>query len=161
MEFDQASRVYDHSRSYSSFWSHQNKHEHAEECKRRRGWETDYEMIVRKFKKGFQEVPEIVFWNLRCSDATPVTCSRRGVNLMRLFLDKDVPSFTPIEAMELATASEEHQKLLVYDRVVLPIFLQADAEDDSQDSFDDLIETDLAAHAKFDVIMDKKRKHKT
>jgi len=143
MEFDQASGVYNRNRNYSSFWFHKEKCQHAEEC--RRGWETDYEMIVRKFKEnGFHQVPEIVFWKLRYSAATPVTCNRRGVvmlsgfskNLMKLFLHKDVPSFTPIEAMEQAIASEEYQKLFVYDRLVLPIFLQADAKDDLQDDSD-------------------------
>ncbi|OIT07344.1 hypothetical protein A4A49_17621 [Nicotiana attenuata] len=39
-------------------------------------WETDYEAIVRKFReKGYGNcVPQIVFWNLRDSIATPVSC---------------------------------------------------------------------------------------
>lgn len=37
-------------------------------------WETDYQVIQRKFrKKGYQKMPEIVFWNLGDSAATPVT----------------------------------------------------------------------------------------
>ncbi|PHU00135.1 hypothetical protein BC332_29922 [Capsicum chinense] len=36
-------------------------------------WDTDYQVIRRKFKrKGYNRVPEIVFWNLRNSRATPV-----------------------------------------------------------------------------------------
>lgn len=31
-------------------------------------WETDYQAIKRKFgEKGYENVPEIVFWNLRSS----------------------------------------------------------------------------------------------
>ncbi|KAK9665756.1 hypothetical protein RND81_14G133800 [Saponaria officinalis] len=38
-----------------------------------RNWETDYMVIQRKFKAaGYQNVPEIVFWNLRHSRSTPV-----------------------------------------------------------------------------------------
>ncbi|KAK3041335.1 hypothetical protein RJ639_002316 [Escallonia herrerae] len=47
MEFDQASR-------------------HGYRKVRPKGWETDYEVIQRKFKeKGYSNVPKIVFWNLR------------------------------------------------------------------------------------------------
>uniref|UniRef100_A0A7C9DN94 Uncharacterized protein n=1 Tax=Opuntia streptacantha TaxID=393608 RepID=A0A7C9DN94_OPUST len=121
MEFDQAARI-DHYESYSDSETDVDESQHAKEC-RSRGWETDYEIIVRKFKgSGFNQVPEIVFWNLRSSRATPVTSNQRGVamlsgfskNLMKLFFDKD-GSFTPLEAMELAISSEEYQKLTVYD----------------------------------------------
>ncbi|PWA40020.1 hypothetical protein CTI12_AA493010 [Artemisia annua] len=59
-------------------------------------WETDYEAIQRKFKShGYVNVPEIVFWNLRDSRATPVTANQKGVallsgfskNLLTLFLE--------------------------------------------------------------------------
>uniref|UniRef100_A0A803KSW2 Plant/T31B5-30 protein n=1 Tax=Chenopodium quinoa TaxID=63459 RepID=A0A803KSW2_CHEQI len=94
----------------------------AEKC-RRKGWETDYEAIKRKFReKGFGKVPEIVFWNLRPSEATPVTATQEGVvllsgfskNLMKLFFERD-GIFTPLEAMELAIAGEEYKELIVYD----------------------------------------------
>lgn len=101
MEFDEASTQYDYSGTDEN--NDVDESQQAEEC-RRRGWETDYEMVVRKFKEnGFEQVPEIVFWNLRSSMATPVTCNQPGVvmlsgfskNLMKLFFDKD-GSFTPL-----------------------------------------------------------------
>ncbi|KAJ0038851.1 hypothetical protein Pint_23793 [Pistacia integerrima] len=46
-------------------------------------WETDYQVIVRKYtEKGYGSVlPEIVFWNLRDSRATPVAATQKGVAL--------------------------------------------------------------------------------
>ncbi|KAL3625188.1 hypothetical protein CASFOL_030642 [Castilleja foliolosa] len=87
-------------------------------------WETDYEAIVRKFKeKGYGEcVPEIVFWKLGKSEATPVQANQPGValvsgfssNLMTLFLElseiKD-----PEAVMEVAISGQEYQKLQVFD----------------------------------------------
>lgn len=62
-------------------------------------WETDYQVIVTKFtEKGYGSVvPEIVFWNLRDSRATPVSGMQKGValvsgfskNLLTLFLDNE------------------------------------------------------------------------
>lgn len=121
MEFDQAARM-DHYQSYSDSETDDDESQCAEKC-RSRGWETDYEIIVRKFNEsGFNQVPEIVFWNLRSSRSTPVTFNQPGVamlsgfskNLMKLFFNKD-GSFTPLEAMELAISSEEYQKLTVSD----------------------------------------------
>ncbi|KAJ8448658.1 hypothetical protein Cgig2_010545 [Carnegiea gigantea] len=64
MYFDQAPRTFHTNRSYSHFWFDRDERQRAEE-RRRRGWETDYEMIVRKFKEnGFLQVPEIVFRTL-------------------------------------------------------------------------------------------------
>ncbi|KAJ8749402.1 hypothetical protein K2173_018894 [Erythroxylum novogranatense] len=87
-------------------------------------WETDYQVIVKKFtEKGFGNViPEIVFWNLRDSRATPVPGSEKGValvsgfskNLMKLFLDGD-GVISPEAVMEAAISSEEYQKLVVID----------------------------------------------
>lgn len=50
-------------------------------------WETDYQTIVRKFtKKGYGNcVPQIVFWNLRESRATPVPANQKGVALVSGF----------------------------------------------------------------------------
>ena len=47
-------------------------------------WETDYEAIQRKFReKGYRSIiPEIVFWNLRDSHATPVPGTQKGVALV-------------------------------------------------------------------------------
>ncbi|RWR78842.1 hypothetical protein CKAN_00739400 [Cinnamomum micranthum f. kanehirae] len=87
-------------------------------------WETDYEVIQRKYKeKGYgSSVPEIVFWNLRDSRATPVAGREKGValvsgfskNLLTIFLDKD-GVVNPEGVMEAAVAGEEYQKLTVFD----------------------------------------------
>ncbi|PWA68630.1 hypothetical protein CTI12_AA303890 [Artemisia annua] len=95
-------------------------------------WETDYEAIQRKFKsQGYVNVPEIVFWNLRDSRATPVTANQKGVallsgfskNLLTLFLEgggminpEDVPKrsgLNPVEIMDAAISGELYQKLVV------------------------------------------------
>ncbi|PWA53663.1 hypothetical protein CTI12_AA442970 [Artemisia annua] len=99
-----------------------------------RPWETDYEAIRRKFKShGYVNVPEIVFWNLRDSRATPVTANQKGVallsgfskNLLTLFLEgggvinpEDVPKrrgLNPVEIMKAAISGELYQKLVVCD----------------------------------------------
>ncbi|OAO91619.1 hypothetical protein AXX17_AT5G41380 [Arabidopsis thaliana] len=86
-------------------------------------WETDYEVVQRKYKeKGFQNVPEIVFWNLRDSSATPVVSKQKGVamvsgfskNLLTLFLEEG-GIVNPEDVMLLAIKGEEYQKLAVYD----------------------------------------------
>ncbi|XP_058772556.1 uncharacterized protein LOC131646565 [Vicia villosa] len=87
-------------------------------------WETDYQSITRKYKeKGYgSAVPQIVFWNLRDSRATPVPATQKGValvsgfskNLLTLFLDNE-GDISPVEAMEAAIAGPEYQKLVVVD----------------------------------------------
>ncbi|XP_050225383.1 uncharacterized protein LOC126674893, partial [Mercurialis annua] len=87
-------------------------------------WETDYKAIVRKYtEKGYgNAVPEIVFWNLRDSKATPVPATQNGValvsgfskNLIKLFLDGD-GAIDPVSVMEAAISGEEYQKLAVLD----------------------------------------------
>ncbi|KAJ4957449.1 hypothetical protein NE237_024560 [Protea cynaroides] len=86
-------------------------------------WETDYETIQRKFKEsGYTTVPEIVFWNLRDSQATPVPSIQSGValvsgfskNLVTLFFEGD-GVLNPNAVMELAISGEEYQKLVVLD----------------------------------------------
>ncbi|GMY26614.1 DUF2828 domain-containing protein [Fagus crenata] len=87
-------------------------------------WETDYQVIQRKFRnKGYgSSVPEIVFWNLRDSRATPVPGTQNGValvsgyskNLMKLFLDNDGRT-NPEAVMEAAISGEEYHKLVVLD----------------------------------------------
>ncbi|KAG0461606.1 hypothetical protein HPP92_021571 [Vanilla planifolia] len=89
-----------------------------------RAWETDYELICRKFREaGFgSSVPEIVFWNLRNSQSIPVPSTKQGValvsgfskNLLKLFLDGD-GVIMPAAFMEMAIAGEEYQKLKVFD----------------------------------------------
>ncbi|KAK0607292.1 hypothetical protein LWI29_012686 [Acer saccharum] len=89
----------------------------------KKGWETDYEVIQRKFKEhGYTKVPEIVFWNLRNSNSTPVVAKQSGVamvsgfskNLLTLFLDEG-GIVNAEDVMGLALAGEEYKKLLVYD----------------------------------------------
>ncbi|PHT59656.1 hypothetical protein CQW23_02019 [Capsicum baccatum] len=86
-------------------------------------WETDYQTIVRKFKKkGYENcVPEIVFWNLRDSRATPAEANQKGValvsgfskNLLTLFMEER--EIHPEAIMEEAISGKEYQKLVVVD----------------------------------------------
>ena len=88
------------------------------------GWETDYEVIKRKFgEKGYgSAVPQIVFWNLRDSRATPVPATEKGVallsgfskNLLKIFLDNE-GDINPEDIMEAAISGVEYSKLLVLD----------------------------------------------
>ncbi|CAN8299561.1 unnamed protein product [Cochlearia groenlandica] len=87
-------------------------------------WETDYQAIVRKFReKGYGEaVPEIVFWNLRDSRATPVPGREKGValvsgfskNLIKVFMEQD-GEIDPMTIMEAVIAKEEYMGLVVVD----------------------------------------------
>ncbi|MED6124771.1 hypothetical protein PIB30_062051, partial [Stylosanthes scabra] len=87
-------------------------------------WETDYQAITRKYsEKGYgSAVPQIVFWNLRDSRATPVPSTQDGValvsgfskNLMSLFMDSD-GEINPVAAMEAAISGPEYGKLVVID----------------------------------------------
>ncbi|PHU21722.1 hypothetical protein BC332_06829 [Capsicum chinense] len=86
-------------------------------------WETDYQAIQRKFaEKGYKNVPEIVFWNLRDSRSTPVLEKQSGValvsgfskNLLTMFLEGG-GIVDPVQVMELAISGEEYQKLVVFD----------------------------------------------
>ncbi|KAM0027076.1 putative von Willebrand factor A-like domain superfamily [Helianthus debilis subsp. tardiflorus] len=74
-------------------------------------WETDYQVIKRKFiEKGYGgAMPEMVFWNLRDSRATPVAGKENGValvsgfskNLMTLFME-DGGQLNPESVMDSA-----------------------------------------------------------
>ncbi|XP_028771921.1 uncharacterized protein LOC114729127 [Neltuma alba] len=87
-------------------------------------WETDYEVIKRKYReKGFgSAVPQIVFWNLRNSRATPVASNQDGValvsgfskNLLQMFLDND-GAINPQAVMEAAIAGKEYDRLRLLD----------------------------------------------
>ena len=90
---------------------------------RRSGWETDYEVIQRKFREnGYNKVPEIVSWNLRNSKATPVPSDQSGValvsgfskNLVKLFLENG-GIINPVAVMHEAISGEMYQKLAIYD----------------------------------------------
>ncbi|KAK9926254.1 hypothetical protein M0R45_023495 [Rubus argutus] len=114
MEFDQASG---HNRS-CYYIRNQN------ESQNNSSWETDYEVIQRKFReRGYGDVvPQIVFWNLRHSESTPVTGTQKGVallsgfskNLLKLFLGKDGVT-RPDQTMEEAISGKEYQNLVVVD----------------------------------------------
>ncbi|KAK9748882.1 hypothetical protein RND81_02G087800 [Saponaria officinalis] len=88
-------------------------------------WETDYNVIRRKFEeKGYGEaVPEIVFWNLRDSRATPVSKNQKGCalvsgfskNAMKLFLDGKQDALDPQAVMESAISGDEYKSLVVVD----------------------------------------------
>ncbi|KAH7857393.1 hypothetical protein Vadar_012165 [Vaccinium darrowii] len=110
MEFDQASG---HNNYYGSGYHRASSND----------WETDYMVIQRKFKeKGYEKVPEIVFWNLRNSSSTPVHSKQAGValvsgfskNLVTLFLDGG-EILSPEAVMLQAISGEEYQKLVVLD----------------------------------------------
>ncbi|XP_058772552.1 uncharacterized protein LOC131646559 [Vicia villosa] len=113
MEFDEASKNYDMESENSDIDQASGN-----------SWETDYQAITRKYKeKGYgSAVPQIVFWNLRNSKATPVPSTQKGValvsgfskNLLTLFLDNE-GDISPLEAMEAAIAGPEYQKLVVLD----------------------------------------------
>ncbi|XP_010671050.2 uncharacterized protein LOC104887958 [Beta vulgaris subsp. vulgaris] len=86
-------------------------------------WETDYMVIQRKFKEsGYEKVPEIVFWNLRHSKATPVPSTQPGValvsgfskNLVTLFLEEG-GILNPEDVMLAAVAKPEYDQLVLYD----------------------------------------------
>lgn len=53
-------------------------------------WETDYQAIVMKFgEKGYwSSAPEIVFWNLGDSRATPMPRNQKGVALVSEFSEE-------------------------------------------------------------------------
>ncbi|KAI3854459.1 hypothetical protein MKW92_010084 [Papaver armeniacum] len=113
MEFNQASRKAD-------YWE-QMENGSAEENE----WETDYRVIQKKFRAaGYKKVPEIVFWNLRDSLATPVTGEQKGValvsgfskNMLKLFLEGGtLNDLQPVAVMERAISGAEYNKLVVVD----------------------------------------------
>ncbi|KAI3914566.1 hypothetical protein MKW92_021259, partial [Papaver armeniacum] len=126
MEFNEAnrSRGYNpYSSGYYNPYSHQSPRLSIDPAEK---WETDYQVIQNKFReKGYMNVPEIVFWNLRESHSTPVLCQQKGVamvsgfskNMVKVFLDEDsdFSQFTPSGVMEKAISGEEYNKLVVVD----------------------------------------------
>ncbi|XP_004301068.1 PREDICTED: uncharacterized protein L728-like [Fragaria vesca subsp. vesca] len=122
MEFDQASGYrsgYGYGYRYSSY----SESESEDDVSKNR-WETDYEVIQRKFEeKGYGDaVPQIVFWNLRDSKSTPVLATQPGVallsgfskNALKMFLDDD-GQIRPNRIMEKAISGKEYQHLVVVD----------------------------------------------
>ncbi|KAK1395295.1 GPI inositol-deacylase PGAP1-like protein [Heracleum sosnowskyi] len=86
-------------------------------------WETDYMVIQRKFREqGYKKVPDIVFWNLRDSSATPVKATQNGVallsgfskNLLTIFLE-EAGQMNPETVMMAAISGDDYQKLVLYD----------------------------------------------
>ena len=67
-------------------------------------------------------MPEIVFWNLRDSEATPIPSDQGGValvsgfskNLVKLFLEND-GIINPMTVMHQAITRKMYEKLVVYD----------------------------------------------
>ncbi|GFQ05602.1 uncharacterized protein l728 [Phtheirospermum japonicum] len=120
MEFDQASQPYQH----PNYYYHQYPCVTNNESNQNQKWETDYEAIVRKFtEKGYGDcVPEIVFWNLRDSKATPVPANQPGValvsgyskNLMTMFLEEG-GIMNPEAVMDAAISGKMYEKLEVFD----------------------------------------------
>ncbi|KAF2572580.1 hypothetical protein F2Q70_00003337 [Brassica cretica] len=105
MEFDEA----------SSSYSRYNTRETS-------SWETNYLVIVSKYKEKGYGVPEIVFWNLRDSKSTPVARSDKGValvsgfskNLIKMFLDND-GEIDPMTIMDAVISGPEYNELVVID----------------------------------------------
>ncbi|KAK1299226.1 hypothetical protein QJS10_CPB14g01463 [Acorus calamus] len=87
-----------------------------------RPWETDYMAIKGMYEEKGYAVPEIVFWNLRHSRATPVTSLEKGValvsgfskNMLKVFLEGD-GVIDPVLIMDAAIAGEEYSELVVFD----------------------------------------------
>ena len=87
-------------------------------------WDTDYNVICRKFRDaGYGDVvPQVVFWNLRDSQSTPVTSTQPGCamvsgfskNFLKIFLQND-GVVSPEAIMKEAIAGDEYQKLAVFD----------------------------------------------
>ncbi|KAG9446530.1 hypothetical protein H6P81_012658 [Aristolochia fimbriata] len=85
-------------------------------------WETDYQVIKKKFTKRGYSVPEMVFWNLRDSRAMPVPGDAKGValvsgfskNLLKIFLEGD-GVMNPVAVMEAALKGKEYDDLVVLD----------------------------------------------
>ncbi|KAL6177890.1 hypothetical protein ACLB2K_049411 [Fragaria x ananassa] len=117
MEFDLASGH----RSFEYWGYHNHNAQIREEGK---SWETDYEVIQKKFReRGYGDaVPQIVFWNLRDSKSTPVLATQPGVallsgfskNALKMFLDDD-GQIRPDRIMEKAISGKEYQHLVVVD----------------------------------------------
>ncbi|KAI3949411.1 hypothetical protein MKW92_040472 [Papaver armeniacum] len=90
MEFNEASKKPSNRNNYYNMpYSRQTSNDNETE------WETDYRVIQKKFRAKGYKVPEIVFWNLRDSSATPVLGEQKGValvsgfskNMLKLFLE--------------------------------------------------------------------------
>ena len=85
-------------------------------------YETDYELIKRKFEKAGYQIPAIVFWNLRGGDRSkPVTSSQQNVALVSGFSGQMMKSFlekgcfdSPLQSV-LNTLGNDYDHLKVID----------------------------------------------
>ncbi|KAI3862971.1 hypothetical protein MKX03_005354 [Papaver bracteatum] len=124
MEFNVANTRKDHDPDCSGYHTHYSRTS-QQSIDAAKEWETDYQVIQNKFREnGYMNVPEILFWNLRESQATPVLSQPEGVamvsgfskNMLKVFLeDCDFCKFTPLSVMEKAISGEEYNKLVVVD----------------------------------------------
>ena len=125
MEFNEASGHYYgyDSELESESESGEERQEEREARLRRSRWETDYEVIQRKFReKGYNKVPEIVFWNLRDFEAMPIPSDQGRValvsgfskNLVKLFLEND-GIINLMTVMHQAITRKMYEKFVVYD----------------------------------------------
>lgn len=117
MEFDEACGRY----NYCEY--DYDMEEIDESQKASQKWETDYEVIQRKFQdKGYGKVPEIVFWNLRNSSETPVMATENGValvsgfskNLLDLVFGRRWNS-DPSGCDGISHSGEDYKKLVLFD----------------------------------------------
>lgn len=72
-------------------------------------------------------VPEIMFWNVECSDGIPLLSRQKEVVFLNGYTKRTLEMFihndgdvNPVDVMEVAIAGEEYHKLGVYD---MEIFL--------------------------------------
>ena len=119
MEFDDATG------QRRNIWVGLDTEDRDPEEEMKKGWETDYGVIQRKFlEKGYNKVPEIVFWNLRDSMSTLVVANQTGVfakNLLTLFLEEG-GIVNPEDVMRLAIAGGEYKELLFMIEVLRMLF---------------------------------------
>lgn len=119
MEFDDATG------QRRNIWVGLDTEDRDPEEEMKKGWETDYGVIQRKFReKGYNKVPEIVFWNLRDSMSTLVVANQTGVfakNLLTLFLEEG-GIVNPEDVMRLAIAGGEYKELLFMIEVLRMLF---------------------------------------
>ncbi|KAI8003240.1 Uncharacterized protein L728 [Camellia lanceoleosa] len=86
-------------------------------------WEIDYEAIKRKFgEKGYENMPEIVFWNLGSPRSTSVVARQSGValvsgfskNLLTMFLEGDKDKLFKRVILILAVVIPHSRTLVPY-----------------------------------------------
>ncbi|EFJ18310.1 hypothetical protein SELMODRAFT_420109 [Selaginella moellendorffii] len=87
------------------------------------GWETDHMAIKRKFKEaGYEEPPQIVFWNLRDSESVPVLKDEPGValvsgfskNILKMFLENS-GAIDPMLILRSAISDRIYEDMVVVD----------------------------------------------